>query len=436
MCGMSDGSKTGAHHEISPSEVARGEAAVKRAIGAVNGFLNPFEINNKTRLYIISSGAPVSQDIERDVMRAEEAGHAAKEKFVRERLLKVEGEENHDFYDRLPKLKLLTMAKTNKKTKLTSSQGKLVQYREQGDIAFQLLIKSQLLEHPISIEDLMTYCITPVPHSIGTPDGYMAKTDKSKMVAYLTSEVQGASALPQDDEKTFFIDDGNARLYTLKELPDTFQLISLKILKQLPWNQDVLFSTDMYIHGSVKSQERARRGASEKLILEGINTQRPADFKAFLLNDENKTQLFDLMLRVWSSDCAASHLQSRKVMLVVQGRVFCLTSPDGLTVEHSELHSLESNQEETDTRIVLYIAHAQAEGYDRVVIRSPDSDVFFILLHYAHTFQLTILFDTGSGDKRRVMNITALSQDLGDDYCQCLLGLYIFTGEDANCAFK
>ena len=66
--------------------------------------------------------------------------------------------------------------------------------------------------------------------------------------------------------------------------------------------------------------------------------------KAFLLNDENKTQLFDLMLRVWSSDYAASHPQSRNVMLVVQGRVFCLSSPDGLTVEHSEIHSRESNQ--------------------------------------------------------------------------------------------
>ena len=71
------------------------------------------------------------------------------------------------------------MEKTNKKMKLTSSQGKLVQYIEQGDIAFQLLIKSQVMEHPISIDELMRYCITPVPHSLGTPDGYMAKTDQN-----------------------------------------------------------------------------------------------------------------------------------------------------------------------------------------------------------------------------------------------------------------
>ncbi|KAG1700947.1 hypothetical protein GQR58_005063 [Nymphon striatum] len=79
-------------------------------------------------------------------------------------------------------MKLLTMEKTNKKKKLTSTQGKVIQYQEQGNIAFQLLVKSQLLDQPISIKELMSYCITPVPHSLGTPDGYMAKTDKSLQV--------------------------------------------------------------------------------------------------------------------------------------------------------------------------------------------------------------------------------------------------------------
>ena len=102
----------------------------------------------------------------------------------------------------------------------------------------------------------------------------------------------------------------------------------------------------------------------------------------------------------------------------------------------TEVNCLKSNQEETDTRLVLYINRAQEQGYERVVVRSPDSDVFFILLYYAHTFQLTILFDTGSGNKRRLLNITEIAGELGDQYCQCLIGLYVFTGEDANFAFK
>jgi hypothetical protein len=39
-------------------------------------------------------------------------------------------------------------------------------------------------------------------------------------------------------------------------------------------------------------------------------------------------------------------------------------------------------------------------------IRSPDTDIFFILLHYAFELQgVTILFDTGTGNKKRLIDI-------------------------------
>ena len=130
----------------------------------------------------------------------------------------------------------------------------------------------------------------------------MAKTDKSTIVCHLTSDVESATFPSQgaDRKKVLFIDDGNARLYTLKDLPETFEKINLKILEQLP-RDDVIFSTDKYIRNFVKSQERARCGTSDKLLI-GLNTRRPVDFKAFLLNGENKVQLFELLLGVWGSD--------------------------------------------------------------------------------------------------------------------------------------
>ena len=57
---------------------------------------------------------------------------------------------------------------------------------------------------------------------------------------------------------------------------------------------------------------------------------------------------------------------------------------------------------------------------------SPDSDIFFILLHYAQKLRpLTILFDTGSGKNRRLFKISDIAQDLGPRYCQSLLGIYL-----------
>ena len=60
----------------------------------------------------------------------------------------------------------------------------------------------------------------------------------------------------------------------------------------------------------------------------------------------------------------------------------------------SEIHTLRSNQEETDTRIILYLQHAEKEGYQSAVVRSPDSDIFFILLYYAHQLQITLVLFT------------------------------------------
>lgn len=102
----------------------------------------------------------------------------------------------------------------------------------------------------------------------------------------------------------------------------------------------------------------------------------------------------------------------------------------------SEIHELESNQEETDTRVVLYLNYAVKLGYKSTVVRTPDSDIFFILLHYAHSIPLTIYLDTGSGKHRQIVNVSELSESKGADYCTTMLGLYVFTGEDVTSAFK
>ena len=44
--------------------------------------------------------------------------------------------------------------------------------------------------------------------------------------------------------------------------------------------------------------------------------------------------------------------------------------------------------------------------------------------------------DTGTGSHRRLINVTELANDLGDAFCNTLLGFYVFTGEDANSAFR
>ena len=57
---------------------------------------------------------------------------------------------------------------------------------------------------------------------------------------------------------------------------------------------------------------------------------------------------------------------------------------DKFQVMVSEIHELVSNQEETDTRVVLCLNYAVKLGHKSAVVRTPDTDIFFILLHYVH----------------------------------------------------
>ena len=101
-----------------------------------------------------------------------------------------------------------------------------------------------------------------------------------------------------------------------------------------------------------------------------------------------------------------------------------------------ELPTLYSTQEETDTRVVLYLHHAVSLGYKNAVVRTPDTDIFIILLYHAHNIALTVFLDTGTGKNRRLINISELAECYGADYCNTLLTFHAFTGEDCTSCFK
>jgi hypothetical protein len=49
---------------------------------------------------------------------------------------------------------------------------------------------------------------------------------------------------------------------------------------------------------------------------------------------------------------------------------------------------------------------------------------------------VTILFDTGTGNKNRLIDITKLAQQYQQELCTPLLGLHAFTRFDTTSAFK
>ena len=112
-----------------------------------------------------------------------------------------------------------------------------------------------------------------------------------------------------------------ALLHVLTNLPLICGEICLQILDQMVAKKHFIFSTDSYHSGSIKAQERLRRGSSDRIILSGPASRNPFDSKIILANDDNKKQLCQLLLREWGDRVAASRLQRTEMaILIVEGK--------------------------------------------------------------------------------------------------------------------
>ena len=118
----------------------------------MKSFVNPFTIEDKENLDNITSGVKVSKIIENDVNNAEKIGEDQRIKFITERLKKQKF-----FFDPIKKVKLKTMADGNKRTKVRGKQGKPIEIKQHGNIAFQLLIKAQKLHKNINLAEVVKY---------------------------------------------------------------------------------------------------------------------------------------------------------------------------------------------------------------------------------------------------------------------------------------
>jgi len=63
--------------------------------------------------------------------------------------------------------------------------------RAKGNVAFQLLAKSQTQTEKVDLRKLTEYPLTPVPYSIGlhVADDFLAKTDKSKALHHIVKDI-------------------------------------------------------------------------------------------------------------------------------------------------------------------------------------------------------------------------------------------------------
>ena len=76
------------HKEIRKSQITKSESDVQSLLEAIKGFMNPFQIDVKDKLFCLSSGAPATSKIEADLLNYDAVGEKSFNEFVTQRLVR------------------------------------------------------------------------------------------------------------------------------------------------------------------------------------------------------------------------------------------------------------------------------------------------------------------------------------------------------------
>ena len=98
---------------------------------------------------------------------------------------------------------------------------------------------------------------------------------------------------------------------------------------------------------------------------------------------------------------------------------------------------LSCNHEEADARLIFH-AHkpSLASQIKRIVVWSPDTDVFILYIyHKERIYSPELWFRTGVKDKSRFIPVHTICTNCGSDLCKALLGFHALTGCDSTSGF-
>lgn len=414
--------------DISPSNNILSEKLVEKVISAVRGFINPFEVDGA--LICLSSGHAVPDNVAAKLVTVQQQGEKEFNTFVERRLQA----KSTSFHDPIKKKKLITFGTLNNQKFKKSGEAKNFQTTAQRNLFGQLLMVSQ--ENNVDLAKVMMYPLNPFPWSLATSDGSLMKTNKAVLLHKLEGDNAISSRQPEISDT--HVIDGNALLQSLVGLPDTFGELALKVFMCLPTTNIVHFVTDRYDASSIKDVERLRRGQddSNTYIIGGPSTKVPRDWKSFLSSSNNKTSVVGLLLSEWENDKYASRLQGRMLYFSFKESCTLLSSEDGIITDSQPVQSLSSSQEEADTKIILHCLYSSMDSKcTTIVVRSPDTDVFLLLLAYVNKIKKHLIFDTGTGNNRRQIDISIVKDKLSPNVCNALIGLHSFTGCDTVSSF-
>ena len=163
------------------------------------------------------------------------------------------------------------------------------------------------------------------------------------------------------------------------------------------------------------------------------NDSLPKDFKSFIENSENKTDLNKLI----------SEYAARPTTWSWGGEVF-VTYGKGVksTTDGPQdfMQWIDEVHEEADNRIIVHISHMLDSQISKIIVRTGDTDVIVIILGFMAQFlwqnaSTKIWVDFGTGENRRTFDINQIHEHVGESISLALPFFHSFTGCDSTASF-
>lgn len=301
------------HKENGSSRMKRDEDDVKKIIEVIEGWINPFEASE---LIVLSSGRVADENVKQDLLTAKEKGRQAFQTFVNERLVT----NTKGFFDTFTKLKLGSFRDAQKKTSVKAGTKNIIIKADRNLFACLLVVGQS---RKVDLRELLTFELGPLPWSLASLDGMLAKTNKAALSKLLENEVKCLESLP--NPTTAYIIDAMALLQSLVKIPERFASLAEMLMKRVIAVAGrairIDFVADQYPDVSIKNTERDKRGSTGKLLITISSPQQmcPRQWKKFLASGSNKTALLNFLANEWTSNNKYAEIIGNRIVFVTHG---------------------------------------------------------------------------------------------------------------------
>ena len=376
-------------------------------------------------------------EIEQSLVQARSLGQAQLERFVEQRLLSSEREENveENFRDPICNNTPPTFANLyDIKGAAASSEKRMILHADRNILC--RLLTAYEARREVNLQAILKHELLPVPLSFIEINQTMRTGNKAILADVVTEKVKCPESITLQGHAALFID-GFAlvaaigkpeRVKSFGEFADCY--VDAVLRKGSGYKRiDVLF--DRYWMHSIKATTRSRRTKNTarpvRRVIEGRDVPLPIKWQAFLALGENKADL----ARFLSDELIAQ--APADTTIVVSGG--CLNEEDVLCSDPClDVSALKSNHEEADTRFVLHGVNIERH-LNNLVVYSRDTDVLLLLLAHRTRFSSKVWILAGTSKKPKYIPLEEVSANLPCNSSSALLPFHAITGCDSTSFF-